>query len=92
MHIPAYEYSISAGYIVVSLWRSYKVWHNPGRHNQAETMVLGAFADCACELGPEHPHTLDSLKNLIDLYEAWGKPEKAEEWRAKLPQKKAVEQ
>jgi hypothetical protein len=27
---------------------------------------------------------------LIALYEAWGKPEKAEEWRAKLPQTEAV--
>lgn len=25
--------------------------------------------------------TLDFLNNLIKLYEAWGKPEKAEEWR-----------
>jgi hypothetical protein len=24
------------------------------------------------------------MKNLIDLYEAWGKPGKAEEWRLKL--------
>jgi hypothetical protein len=31
-----------------------------------------------------HPHTLDSWNNLINLYEAWGKPEQAEEWRAKL--------
>jgi hypothetical protein len=28
---------------------------------------------------------LESWHNLIELYEAWGKPEKAEEWRAKLP-------
>jgi hypothetical protein len=26
--------------------------------------------------------------SLIELYETWGKPEKAEEWRAKLPQTK----
>jgi hypothetical protein len=32
------------------------------------------------------PHTKKSLKNLIDLYEAWNKPEKAKEWRAKLQQ------
>jgi len=32
------------------------------------------------------------LHNLIDLYEAWGKQEKAEEWQAKLPQMEAVEQ
>jgi hypothetical protein len=28
---------------------------------------------------------------LIELYEAWNKPEKAEECRAKLPQTEAVE-
>jgi len=32
------------------------------------------------------------IDNLIDLYEAWGKPEKAEEWRAKMSQKEAIEQ
>jgi hypothetical protein len=26
------------------------------------------------------------LNNLIDLYKAWNKPEKANEWRAKLAQ------
>jgi hypothetical protein len=30
------------------------------------------------------------LSNLINLYEAWNKPEKDEEWRAKLPQMEAV--
>jgi len=29
---------------------------------------------------------------LIDLYEAWNKPEKAEDWRAKLPKTEAVEE
>jgi len=29
---------------------------------------------------------------MIELYEAWGKPEKAEEWRAKLPKMEAVEE
>jgi hypothetical protein len=27
---------------------------------------------------------------LIELYEAWGKPKKAKEWRAKLPQTEVV--
>jgi hypothetical protein len=27
---------------------------------------------------------------LIDLYKAWNKPEKAEEWRVKLPKKEAT--
>ncbi|MEJ2705919.1 MAG: hypothetical protein P8Z79_26055 [Sedimentisphaerales bacterium] len=30
------------------------------------------------------------IKTLIDLYEAWNKPEKAEEWRAKLARKEDV--
>jgi WD40 repeat protein/serine/threonine protein kinase len=38
-------------------------------------------------LGEEHPDTLESMNNLIELYEALGQPEKAEEWRAKLPGK-----
>jgi len=37
-----------------------------------------------------HPHTIESLNNLIDLYEAWNKPEEAEEWRTKLQEKEAV--
>lgn len=44
------------------------------------------------KLGDIHPNTLESWHNLIELYEAWGKPEKAEEWRKKLPQTKAEEQ
>jgi len=32
------------------------------------------------------------IDNLIALYEAWNKPEKAEEWRAKLPKTEVVEQ
>jgi hypothetical protein len=38
------------------------------------------------KLVDEHTHTKESLKNLIDLYEAWNKPEEVEKWRAKLPQ------
>jgi len=44
------------------------------------------------KLGGEHPHAVESMKNLAELYEAWEKPEKAEEWRAKLSRTKAVEE
>ena len=36
-----------------------------------------------------HLHTIESLNNLIALYEAWNKPEEAEKWRAKFPQTEA---
>jgi len=40
----------------------------------------------------EHSHTLESRHNLIELYETWGKPERAEQWRAKLPETEAVDE
>ena len=44
------------------------------------------------ELGDNHPHTLESWQDLIALYEAWNKPEKAAEWRSKLPRKQSKRQ
>jgi len=44
------------------------------------------------KLSDTHPHTIDSLNNLIALYEACNKPEKANEWQAKLLQTEAVEE
>lgn len=41
--------------------------------------------------GGHVPHTLQLWHNLIVLYETWGKPEEAEEWRAKLPKTEAAE-
>jgi len=32
------------------------------------------------------------MNNLINLYEAWGKPEEAEKWRAKLPVERDTEE
>jgi hypothetical protein len=39
-----------------------------------------------------HKITNKIVNNLIELYEAWGKPEQAEKWRAKLPKTEAVEE
>jgi hypothetical protein len=54
--------------------------------------LLEAVKDRRLKLGDQYPHTFESLHNLIALYEAWSKPEKADEWRAKLPQTEAVEE
>jgi hypothetical protein len=37
------------------------------------------------KLDEMHPRTQESIKTLIDLYKAWGKPKEAEEFRALLP-------
>jgi hypothetical protein len=62
------------------------------RYDDAEQLLLEAVKGRRLKLGDTHPRTLESWNNLIELYEAWGKPEKAEEWRAKLPQMKAAEE
>ena len=44
------------------------------------------------KLGDTHPQTLESVKNLISLHEAWKKSEETEKWRAKLPLTEAAEE
>jgi hypothetical protein len=60
------------------------------QYDEAERLLLEAVEGRLLKLGDQYPHTIESLNNLITLYEAWNKPEKAEEWRAKQPQTKAV--
>jgi len=61
-------------------------------YDKAESLLRDAIEGRLEKLGAEHPHTQESVKNLIELYEAMGKPEKTEEWRAKLLQTKAVDE
>ena len=61
-------------------------------YGKSEPLLLEAVNGRRLKLGDTHPHTLESWHNLIELYEAWDKPEKAKKWRAKLPQSEAVEQ
>jgi len=62
------------------------------RYQEAETLLVEALDGRRVRLGDTHPHTLASWNNVIELYEAWGKPNEADEWRAKLPQMEAVEE
>jgi hypothetical protein len=55
-------------------------------------LLLAAVDSYRLKLGDKQPRTLQSLNNLVALYETWGKPEKAEQWRAKLPQTEAVKE
>jgi len=59
-----------------------------GDYDKAQPLLQEAVDGRCLKLGATHPHTQYSIRNLIELYEAWNKPEKAEEWRAKLPQTK----
>ena len=48
-------------------------------YDKAELLLIQAIEGRRLKLGDTHPHTLESMNNLIDLYEAWNKPEKARE-------------
>lgn len=68
------------------------LYKEQARYEEAEKLLLRAFEGRRLKLSDTYPHILESWQNLIDPYEAWGKPEKAEEWRAKLPETEIVEQ
>jgi len=61
-------------------------------YEKSEPLLLQAVEGRRLKLGDTHPHTQQSLNHLIDLYETWDKLEKAEEWRAKLPQTEVVDE
>jgi serine/threonine protein kinase/Tfp pilus assembly protein PilF len=68
------------------------LYKEQAKYQEAEKLLLEAIEGRRLKLGDTHPHTLQSLNNLIELYKAWNKPEKAKEWRTKLPEIEAVEE
>ena len=42
-----------------------------GRYAEADKLLRDALRAQRRTLGDTHPHTLESLNNLIQLYEAW---------------------
>jgi hypothetical protein len=54
------------------------------RWDDAEPLLSDAFHGRETKLGPKHPHTIESLRQLVTLYESWLKPDEAAEWRAEL--------
>lgn len=56
------------------------------RYAEAEEQLLEAHRVLDATVGADHMRTIRAVRALVDLYEAWGKPEKATRWRAKLPE------
>ena len=54
------------------------LYKEQGRYDEAEKLLLEAVEGRRLKLGDKHPHTLESLNNLTELYEAWGRPERIE--------------
>jgi serine/threonine-protein kinase len=51
------------------------------RFPQAEALLLHAQRRLLASLGPGHERTLEARRRLVSLYEAWGKPERADPYR-----------
>ena len=54
------------------------------RFDDAESALLEAHGILQTARGDEHEQTKRVVGYLADLYDAWGQPEPAAEWRAKL--------
>ncbi len=58
------------------------------QYEEAEPLLLEAYRGLLLDPALD---TKDTIRYLVKLYDTWGKPEKAAEWRAKLPtEQKAV--
>jgi serine/threonine-protein kinase len=55
------------------------------RYSEAEEQLLVAYAGLKAVRGEQHALTRKTVSRLIELYEAWGKPDRAAPYRA-LPQ------
>lgn len=52
--------------------------------HQCLTRPVGTYNSQEARLGSEHPYTVESLEQLVNLYECRGRPEGAKKWRVKL--------
>ena len=62
------------------------LYREQGNYAKAESRLIEALEGRRLKLGDTHPHTKESLNNLITFYEVWNKPEKANEWQVQLEQ------
>ena len=55
-----------------------------GDYEAAEPLVREALERSRESLGEQHPRVAAHLRLLVELYEAWNRPEQAAEYRALL--------
>jgi eukaryotic-like serine/threonine-protein kinase len=57
-----------------------------GRHAEAEPLLVDSYPVLRDAQGPRSPYARIALERVVSLYEAWGKPAKAAEYRALAPE------
>jgi serine/threonine-protein kinase len=55
------------------------------RYNEAEPLLLNSYEALKISQGADNPRTTIALQRLINLYDAWNKPDQAAPYRALLP-------
>lgn len=50
------------------------------RFEDAEPVLLQSHAVLVTEVGPASTATVDAVRRLVSLYQAWGKPDQAARW------------
>jgi hypothetical protein len=55
-----------------------------GRYEEAATLLIASYPIVRDKKGAKSRNTRDILARLVDLYPAWGRPEKAAEYRELL--------
>ena len=61
-----------------------EMYVNLHRYSDAEPLALTAYDAFHRAVGDASALTQGAIRTVVSLYEAWGKPDKAAEWRAKL--------
>lgn len=52
------------------------------RHEEAEPLLLGAYRTHLKALGSGHIRTRQARESIVQLYDSWGRPDEADQWRA----------
>lgn len=55
-----------------------------GRYAEAEPLLAESYDLAKARSSERHPRTLEALRRLVALYDAWGKPDRASHFRALL--------
>jgi serine/threonine protein kinase len=62
-----------------------------GRFPEAEKLLRPAYKTLQGAPGAPPPRRIEALERIVHVYETWGKPDKAAEWRQKLAAERKTE-
>ncbi|HLF84085.1 MAG TPA: tetratricopeptide repeat protein, partial [Blastocatellia bacterium] len=55
------------------------------RFDEAESLLIASYNDLRASQGERNPRTVEALKRLALLYDAWKKPDQEAVYRALIP-------